>query len=799
MNFHKRRTICSCCGAMLWITDENSSVIRCDSCDSQQTMFMVDDEKIMQQSNKANQLRQDAYFDRARSIYEEILTVYPDNAELNWRICLCQYGVTYVDDPKTGKKIPTCHRTERRSIYDNTYFQSAIANAGEEAKRIYQREAAYIDVVQKKILKIVDNEEPYDVFICYKEESFEGERTEESQYAQNIYEKLTEMGYKVFLSRITLMEEKLGEEYEPHIYAALSTARVMLMIAFSKEYLEAPWVRNEWKRYIDMMRRSQQLNKQIIGCYKYIRPETDYPPEIQSVQALNLEKIGWDQDLYQGIRRIIPKNDVSEKRTDMNINAENKEILMQNASECLNQGKFDEAIQYYSEVLELNPRNGDAYLGMALAEHRLSEINCEKSLDFLSDMYYANQRLKSETVYHDLKDNANFALEVFGSNMKHALQFLDEPKKHTVEQSLYALNTSLYASYLAAKQVQAEQLKNQGKYISASRIFEGLGDADNLEKAKECFYLYADHMMKQNSYQEALQYFQKAGDYADSAKRAANAEEMYQKKLTDEKNTKICEEKLTAIKKKYREMQDTADEKFAALTKIKADMHGITEKMHLSWKGLWINLALVAIALICFFAHDAILGGIDFSQIPFLTDFHFTYLGIVFVVSITIGIFAVMLMGFFILDSMGILGRMLIVSIVGAVAEVVLLFLMSLLQKSVVVSLAEGPLSMTAASIKKQFVLYMLFMGILTIFITVIPIIRYRVQNIRWKQMKKAYDNKLQQIEEMAIQELKSIEYNYGAYFSIKKYTNELKQIISKHTLESIMKQKAEERMRKRP
>ena len=64
-------------------------------------------------------------------------------------------------------------------------------------------EARNIDKLQKDILSIVDKEEPFDVFICYKESDENGDRTRDSLLAQDIYYQLTEQGRKVFFARIT--------------------------------------------------------------------------------------------------------------------------------------------------------------------------------------------------------------------------------------------------------------------------------------------------------------------------------------------------------------------------------------------------------------------------------------------------------------------------------------------------------------------------------------------------------------------------------------------------------------------
>ena len=78
-----------------------------------------------------------------------------------------------------------------------------------------------------EILAVSKNEKPYDVFICYKETDEKGERTIDSVLAYDIYEALTAKGMNVFFARVTL-EDKLGRQYEPYIFAALNSAKVML-------------------------------------------------------------------------------------------------------------------------------------------------------------------------------------------------------------------------------------------------------------------------------------------------------------------------------------------------------------------------------------------------------------------------------------------------------------------------------------------------------------------------------------------------------------------------------------------
>ena len=132
-------------------------------------------------------------------MYESIVAEFPEDAEGYWGLVLCSYGIEYVDDAKTGKKIPTCHRTLTSSVMDDDNFVQACENADVVARGIYREEAKAIDKLQQKIIAVVENEEPYDVFICYKEtDDITKSRTEDSLIAQDITPSLSKRGTKYF-------------------------------------------------------------------------------------------------------------------------------------------------------------------------------------------------------------------------------------------------------------------------------------------------------------------------------------------------------------------------------------------------------------------------------------------------------------------------------------------------------------------------------------------------------------------------------------------------------------------------
>ena len=372
---------CKSCGGDL-IIEPGMSVCECEYCGSKQTVPSADNEKKMNLFARAGRLLRACEFDKAAGIFEAIAADFPEEAEAYWGMVLCRYGIEYVDDPATGKKVPTCHRSGFESVMEDSDFEQACENADAVARRQYREEAKVIEELRKSIIEISGKEEPYDIFICYKETDPEGDRTMDSVLAQDVYDALTEKGYRVFFSRITL-EDKLGQEYEPYIFAALHSAKVMLAFGTDYEYYEAVWVKNEWSRYLKLM--EQDKTRHLIPCYKNI-DAYDMPKEFAKLQAQDMGKVGAVQDLLRGIEKLIGKSKTAHaeepsqpKGQQVAIGGPNKEALYKRGQMALEDGAWEKAKEYYDQVLNIDAECAEAYLGLALAEAEFRGLDALES------------------------------------------------------------------------------------------------------------------------------------------------------------------------------------------------------------------------------------------------------------------------------------------------------------------------------------------------------------------------------------------------------------------------------------
>ena len=368
---------CKMCGGDIEISADKTFGT-CEYCGSTMTLPKTDDDQRLSLFNRGTHLRRNGEFDKAAAIYERLIGENDADAEAHWNLLLCRYGIEYVQDPASGERIPTCHRASFDSILNDVDYQAARKYSDGVARSLYEKEALRIANLQKDILAISQKETPFDVFICYKESDENGKRTKDSALAQDIYYQLTDAGYKVFFARITL-EDKLGQEYEPYIFAALHSAKVMVVVGTKPEYLNAVWVKNEWSRYLALMRTDR--SRLLIPCYRDMDPY-DMPEELSMLQSQDMGKIGFIQDLIRGVKKVVDAAKPQEAMTETvketvvvhNEGGSNVQALLDRGQMALEDGEWEKADEFFEQVLNQDAKCGAAYLGKFLAKARKANV-----------------------------------------------------------------------------------------------------------------------------------------------------------------------------------------------------------------------------------------------------------------------------------------------------------------------------------------------------------------------------------------------------------------------------------------
>ncbi len=368
---------CKMCGGDIQLA-EDKTFGTCEYCGSVMTLPKVSDEQRAAAFNRGNHFRRMGEFDKALAVYERIVAEDDADAEAHWCCALCRFGIEYVEDPATYEWLPTCHRASFDSFLEDVDYLAALEHSDGITRRQYQKDAARIAEVQRGILATSQNTEPYDVFISYKELDADGNRTKDSILAQDIYYQLTDKGWRVFFSRISL-EDVPGTQYEPYIFAALNSAKVMIVVGTSAENLNAVWVKNEWSRYLSLMRKDR--SKLLLPCYRDMDPY-DLPEQLSVLMSYDMGKIGFIQDLIRGVDKVLnaekpkeaapaPAQPVQERViVQQSGGGPNVTALLKRGQQALEDGEWDKARGFYDQVLSMDAENAEAFWGLALASDR---------------------------------------------------------------------------------------------------------------------------------------------------------------------------------------------------------------------------------------------------------------------------------------------------------------------------------------------------------------------------------------------------------------------------------------------
>ena len=382
---------CKMCGSNLEIED-SITVCKCEKCGTSQTVPDIEDDKELKLFERAGRLRFNCDFDKAAGIYNTITDSYPEEAEGYWGLILCKYGIEYADDA-SGKKIPVCHRTSYNSVMDEEDFELVMENSNSESRAIYREEAKIIEETRKEYIRIAESEQPYDIYISYRAQDDNGDKTPVSEIAGHLYNKLTSAGYRVFLSEAALKGKKQSD-CEPYIYSALNSANVMLALGTSYDDYNNVWVKNEWNRYLEIAEKNK--NKCLIPCYKDV-DEYDIPKEFAGLKVCQLGNDDTFNNIMAEIANVVKQESVNQpapkpEKAEPAEEIELEEIeiiepvdinkLLDEGFSAISDKNWKKANKLFFHVLDEEPDNSKAYWGQLLVQQE-----CTNAREMADNLY----------------------------------------------------------------------------------------------------------------------------------------------------------------------------------------------------------------------------------------------------------------------------------------------------------------------------------------------------------------------------------------------------------------------------
>lgn len=379
--------ICTNCGGDL-VFDNESNVAKCKYCGKTFSVGSTLNDNQLIDYKQACEYWKTFAFAEAKRKFLEVAKNNEKFADAWWGVFISEYGIEFVN--KFGESVPTCHRAHTVSVFEDENLKNALKYALPKDKDEYVALADKIEEIRKKIIEKSLDGDAYDVFICFKATEIDDERkkTLDFDLGKEIYKELTDEGYKVFFSPETLLRIK-EQEFEPYVYRALSTAKVLLLLCSDNKKINSPWVKNEWGRFLDL-RGGEGLIPVCGNKYE------NYSPNSLPLELRKLNAIEYDARLFERLKSKISsffperleklaqeKREEEEKRLKRELDDLRRSIvvngdgtttvdsLLRRAEIFLNQGNFVKANEFYEKVLDADPEEARAYFGKALLENRI--------------------------------------------------------------------------------------------------------------------------------------------------------------------------------------------------------------------------------------------------------------------------------------------------------------------------------------------------------------------------------------------------------------------------------------------
>ncbi len=281
------RDVCRTCGAELVLERKNLYV--CPYCGNHYSVQKNDPPSAT--LRLANACRESFDFAKAESLYLSLIRSNPDGdlTDVYWGLFLLEQRCVFEED-EHGDRFPSFYDIVPYDVEQSEYFKLAVKSAqaagDAEKAETYRTLAKRMQQLKLKYQTIKRTTKPYDIFICFKKNASQNTVTADYKLAYELYNRLSR-DYNVFFSERSL-SNIVVREYEPNIYHALYTAKVMLVLCSRREYLDAQWVKNEWSRFREISKNSAEPKAMIPIFIDGFIP--DYlPDELRSCQGVRAD------------------------------------------------------------------------------------------------------------------------------------------------------------------------------------------------------------------------------------------------------------------------------------------------------------------------------------------------------------------------------------------------------------------------------------------------------------------------------------------------------------------------------
>ena len=606
--------VCKCCGS--WYQCEDS-------------------EEQRECSIGMSQLRR-YKFDEARDTFEYVVTRYPNSVGALWGLLLARFGVVFVKGfyKNVTEPIYCFHnydKMRKRYIQNEPEYEKimALLKDDDELRFDYEKKARQIDDALDNFKKYKKSTER-DVFICVKISAATHEhpertgRTEDYQLALKLYEDLKKRGVNVFFSFVTLKNDVDSDE---KIWRNLVQSKKMLLIGSCEEYLESPWVKSEWKRWL-YLGREDELYIFVMNNDEYETPFDILPNELSDNQI-------YTQETYNKLISDIC-GDIVKGGTESFVGAESaKEDIPFHSEQLQTAIAREEALRIRLQAEEnrraelekieaMQARQAEIISQAAEAEKQLESTSeadakqIEQDYKTGNDYYYgANGKPKDykKAIHFYAKAAVNGKAEaqfMLGYCYENALgtdkqygQAAEWYAKAAAQDHLNAQNTlgTLYEQGYGVE-------KNYAKAVELYTKAAVQGNAAAQRNLGECYY-YGRGIAK--DYSKAFMWYKKAAEKGQMSAQYSLGY-CYENGYGTEKN---LDKAVEFYQKAAKQGSDNAQKALTRLNKPLLDSQpAMPPKANFFKRNFFGMVAILAVALLMFFAEGGIFGKAIYAITP---------------------------------------------------------------------------------------------------------------------------------------------------------------------------------------
>lgn len=277
---------CKTCGSLLDLTTAADGVVKCKYCGNSYAVPKEDGKsEAFEMLQIASHELETCSFDRAYTAYAKAAEISPDEPEAYFGMALARFKVQYLNDAAKKHLQPICHEITDKKFTDDKNYLRALELATKSQYGVYMQRGAEIDAISAEFGRIANSGLKYDCFICVKV-SDNGGNTKDSYEALKLYNHLKKRGYSPFYSEEEI-RGRAGVNYEALILYALYTAECMIVVCSNDEYLQTPWVKNEYTRFIELINDEKKDADAITIAFKG-KPIERLPGKRALIQGVNL-------------------------------------------------------------------------------------------------------------------------------------------------------------------------------------------------------------------------------------------------------------------------------------------------------------------------------------------------------------------------------------------------------------------------------------------------------------------------------------------------------------------------------